>query len=97
MQASEIHSYTLPSQLTAETVDAVTEALREMPIGLQSSFLINAQEVEHINSSGAQILVSLHKSLMSCNGTLTITDYQPIFSQALADMGLSWLIHPSKA
>lgn len=97
MQANNEPSFTLPAQLTAETADVVTEALRGLSIASHHPFLFNASQVENLTSSGAQVLVSLHKSVTAVEGEFRITGYQPLFSQALADMGLSWLVNSSNA
>ena len=97
MHASPLLTYILPSELTAGTANSATEALRQMPVTPGSVLSLDASQVENITSSGAQLLVSMHKSVRLAEAKLSITDYPPFFSQALADMGLCWLIHPSNA
>ncbi len=98
MQPAETsHAYCLPAQLSAETADSVAEALRSFSITPNSPVRLDASGVEQLTSSGAQLIVSLHKSLTSAGGELVIDSLTPTAQQALNDMGLGWLNHTLKA
>ncbi len=89
-------SYTLPAILSIETAGSVAEALRQLSPAPHACFTLDASAVESLTAPGAQILVSFHKNMTAAQGELAITGYKPFFSQALNDLGLGWLIAPSK-
>lgn len=86
-----IVTYTLPSAMTADSAEALTENLSQLPLSPKTHVALDASQVEHLTTSGVQILTALEKSLRQTEGVLEITGQPAFFTQALSDLGLEWL------
>lgn len=89
------HSYALPPLMTAETAESLAESLLRLPLDQKMTVVLDASKVEQVASSGAQVLISLHKNLTASESEMVIQGHNGVFAQTLRDMGLGWLINAS--
>lgn len=85
-------SYRLPSLMTAETAELLTEKMREWSFNEAPSITLDASAVESISTSGAQILLALEKTVSTADGKLEITEHKDVVGQVLQELGLGWLV-----
>lgn len=93
MHASTALTYELPAEFTAETAPAIVTELQQLPLTHKTELLLDATQVQHVSTSGAQIIVALQKTLASAEGTLGIQGQKKLFTQLFEEMGLGWLVN----
>lgn len=85
-------TYTLPSSMTVETVEAQAAELKQLPIKEKARLVIDASQLEAITTPGIQLLLSLEKSLVTFSGELVIKNSKPNIHHTFATLGLEHLL-----
>ena len=96
MTATISAPFRLGANLTADKAASLVEAFRHLPHTSSTEWVLDASEVQELTTSGAQILLALHKCAAAIDSTLSLTGQSPAFTRAMADLGLSWLHKSSR-
>lgn len=80
--------FTLPSAMTIETVESVSDNLKQMRIQ-PPTLVLNAAQTEILTTPGIQLLLSLAKTLQEQGIALVLTEPRAIFAQSFEQLGLA--------
>ncbi len=82
-----MQSYTLPSSITIETIEALLGELKDVPL-TGGGLAVDATQVEIITTPGVQVILALGKALAQAGGTFAILEKSAAFTQAFHTLGL---------
>jgi anti-anti-sigma regulatory factor len=83
-----MQTISLPSSLTIETVESFAEELKSFHWEEKPHLTLDASTNESINTTGLQLILSLHKTVQAQGGTLAICGGSESMAHAFKDLGL---------
>lgn len=87
--------FMLPNDLSIETVDGLHAEFKTLLSSENPNVLLNAAQVENITTPGVQLLVSLQKSLIAQERSLTIMNPSDTFISSCKALDLYTLLTKS--